>query len=366
VAKICIISPAAYSLLKKDDNLQVSGGSEAQLCFLGLALKNEGHDVSFIVDDYGQNDLEIIDGLKVYKNPFRYMGGPNAYYLFDMLNLLKILGKINADFHFLKLPKDAVLPVGLFSKLFHKKLVYIGQSDKDVDFRLLFKIQNRIAVSLYRLGLYFVDHAVAQTVFQEQGFKGRGLDSTLIKNVITLPARYEKKENFVLWVGNDSLNKRPDLYVKLARILPELNFKMIVAPTRTAKNQDLYDAASVVPNLEYLGFVPFDKISKYFSRASLFVSTSLREGFPNTFLQSWQYGTPVVSLHVDPDGLIEKHNLGRHSRTFEKMCKDVEELMKDGFLRNKIGDNAKEYTEKYHSAVVIIPQYLEIIRNLTT
>jgi glycosyltransferase involved in cell wall biosynthesis len=40
------------------------------------------------------------------------------------------------------------------------------------------------------------------------------------------------------------------------------------------------------------------------------LNTSPREGFPNTFIEAWALGTPVISLTVDPGGLLTSQHLG--------------------------------------------------------
>jgi hypothetical protein len=42
------------------------------------------------------------------------------------------------------------------------------------------------------------------------------------------------------------------------------------------------------------------------------------EGFPNTYLQAWAHGTPVVAFH-DPDGVIERLGVGRTTASLEEM-----------------------------------------------
>ena len=67
--------------------------------------------------------------------------------------------------------------------------------------------------------------------------------------------------------------------------------------------------AATLPNVTFHGFLPKHLIGGYLERARLLVSTSETEGFPNTFLQAWSRGTPVVTF-IDPQQLIGRHRLG--------------------------------------------------------
>ena len=67
--------------------------------------------------------------------------------------------------------------------------------------------------------------------------------------------------------------------------------------------------AEKLPNVTFLGTVPPIEMEGWFKKKKLFMNTSIREGFPNTFLQAWMNRVPVVSLNIDPDGIIEKYGL---------------------------------------------------------
>ena len=139
---------------------------------------------------------------------------------------------------------------------------------------------------------------------------------------------------------------------------------MIMAPTATVPDDSFIRNKTIdINNLDYIGYIPFVQISEYFQGACLLVSTSEKEGFPNTFLQAWQHETPVISLTVNPDGIIDTHNLGCHSKTFKNLIRDTKKLMEDNNLRSKIGRKGKEYVNNYHSESAILSKYFDIMNS---
>jgi glycosyltransferase involved in cell wall biosynthesis len=105
-------------------------------------------------------------------------------------------------------------------------------------------------------------------------------------------------------------------------------------------------------------------MARHYRKAALLVSTSNSEGFPNVFLQSWQFGTPTVSLNIDPDGVIEHYELGKLSGTFGKLVEDVETLLKMSDLRKRLGKNAIGYAAENHAQDVVVGQYIDLFDDL--
>ena len=124
--------------------------------------------------------------------------------------------------------------------------------------------------------------------------------------------------------------KRADLLIEVARRLPHVRFVVCGGPTPFLSppgyGEQMVSALQAQSNIEYLGKVAPAKSIEIIANASLLLSTSDEEGFPSTFLEAWASGTPVISLKLDPDALIQKHQLGAvpeaSKRPFERLRVD--------------------------------------------
>lgn len=163
---------------------------------------------------------------------------------------------------------------------------------------------------------YALTHAhlvITQTAQQRQMLKERfDRESVTIPNPIGLGGK-EPLADFagrthVLWVGKANAVKRPEILLQLAAEFPNVRFKMVL--NRAIGEIFERTVAAATPNLEIREFVPYAESDDLFRGARLLVNTSRFEGFPNTFLQAGKFGVPVLSLEVDPDGFITRHDCG--------------------------------------------------------
>lgn len=345
----------------------LTGGAEAQLCTVGRALSSAGLDVHFIVDDCGQAERVELEDVTVHRASFRYLGGSKLYILPDWWRIFHILRNIRADFHLIKVPPHLLFLLGLYCRSHGAKLVFVGQKDSDLDEKLVRRRDGIFSWWLYRAGLTMVDVVAAQTETQQAGYRDLfGKEAVVIRNVLTLEDDDNiNKEDYVLWVGNNNDDKQAHLVPELAQALPDIHFRMIMALSPSRMDDSfIRDRLEGLSNLEYLGTVPFFEIAVHYKRARLFISTSKCEGFPNTFLQSWQYRTPVVSLLVDPDGVIERHELGRLSGTVDNMVCHIQELHSNPVLSEELGNNAHRYAYEYHSLDSAVRKYCSLFAGL--
>lgn len=369
--KICFFALNAYPVFtgKFENNPGEIGGSELQQSLIGKELVKKHYDVSFIVYNNNIPSFENVDGVTFFKTinkDFKFTG--ISSYIICLKSLWYAMKLADADVYYQRGSGRETGIVALFCFLKRKKFIFALSSDVDID-GTFFKNAKFHEKILYYLGLKTADVIVVQNQYQKKILKSKfNQESLVIKNVFSLQSSETnaKKSLNVLWVGTIRPEwKQPELFLKLAKSMPNAKFQMIGgASSNTEFFQSIKNKAKKIPNLNFLGFIPYPDVNRYFAESAIFVNTSTHEGFPNTFLQAWANYTPIVSLNVDPDEVICNRKLGYHPKTFEKMVSDVNELLKNEILRMEMGKNGRKYVEEEHDIKVIIPSYVDIIQNL--
>ncbi len=169
-----------------------------------------------------------------------------------------------------------------------------------------------------------------------------------LQNITDAQTQTHEGKPLVLWVGSVKQWKRPELFFELARRCKDLECEFIMA----GELQDVQSEATLskaereLSNFRHVGFVPPEQIGKLYDKAHVLVSTSRAEGFPNTFTQAWLRGIPVLSLDVDPDGLLSRDGLGAVATDMNRLEHKLRELLADPSVRREIGIRASEFAKK--------------------
>lgn len=362
--KICFISMYAYPLFNKKCNAAF-GGAEVQLYQTAKEIaKDADYEVSFITGDFGQKKVEFIDGVKIVKSfsqkkdKLKYIKA--FYYLFDFISTLE---KMNSGVY---IQKSAGIETGLtalFCKLFKKKFIYMTASSIDVD--MSFKKINPMTGIFYAFGLHNANFIITQNrqhqLLLERNYRRK---SVVIKNPFTIPDEVlsKKKSGFVIWVGSAQELKQPQLFLKIARKIPDEKFVMIMPKHNKILWDEIKKQSEKLTNLTFIERVPFEEIGEFFSHAKLFVNTSTYEGFPNTFVQAAMYGTPIASLNVNPDNFLEEYNCGFCSNgNFDDMIDKMKKLLNDKSKWNEMSENAYTYAKENHDIKKIIGSLKNVI-----
>ncbi|MBD3196115.1 MAG: glycosyltransferase [Candidatus Lokiarchaeota archaeon] len=350
MAKICFLI-GYYPL--------IMGGSEIQASYLANKLK-EKNDIFYIsVGHPNERIFSDQKGIKVYtvKIPSLPFIGGLKFLLKNKLDDIFAIEK--PDIIYQRIGYSATGFAALFCKRNNCKLVWHIASEQDVkSFKFGFKkrdLINYIDYKIMRYGIKYADIIIAQAKYQkEQLKKNYNRETTIVipnfhplsNNKIkkTLPIK-------IVWISNIKPLKQPELFIQLAEKFKNYNNLQFIMVGRIGVDpysKKIYNKIKS-SNVSYLGEKTIEEVEKILAQAHIFISTSLYEGFPNTFIQAWLHQVPVISLIVDPDDILKTKKIGFHSNLFNRMEEDVKLLINDSKKREEMGIRAQRYALENHS-----------------
>lgn len=391
--KICFFSLYAYPLFNLNSDGPF-GGAEVRCSFIAKALAQiPGFEVSIIVFDEGQPDNEIIDNVRIV----RWGGWPPsqiptsrervmwiAKHLLTRLFLprplmiewykvhwrqLRTFQKVDADVFCAFGVSNVVAELSAYCKERQKKLILFATSDDNFSEAFYDGSREKDVYDTWGfLGYHAIENASA-IVVQTQDQATLCLDefdkaAEIIKNPIHLLKKHTKNavidEPYVLWIGKSDRVKQPRPVIALAKKHPDVPFVLLMnksSPTLFAKIVE-----TAPENVRIIERLDFDEAEKLFLGASVLLNTSRFEGFPNTFLQAGKYGVPVLSLNVDPDGILSKENCGICAQGKDEELSDgLMKFLNDKNFHASCGHNLSKYIQDNNDLDKNIKSLVEII-----
>ena len=366
--RICLVSLRALPALSEEHKHERVGGEEVQHAQLAAALARLGHDVRLVVADFGQRDGAVYEGVTTLKAFRESAGLPGLRFIHPQwTKLWSAIAKADADVYYYSCAGMILGMLALYCGRRGRRLVFRVASDVDCDPDKV-EIRRRRDRWLYQYGLKRSDAVLVQTVNQQRALlKNYGLPSTVAGMLVAPPAQSAApvaEDIDVLWVANIRHIKRPDRLVAIARAMPGTRFHM--AGAMVPGEEELYKRieaeARELPNLIFHGVVPYIDIGRLFDRARVFANTSDLEGFPNTFLQAWVRGVPVVTT-FDPDGLVKSAGLGSSHTSVPEMIEGLREMLESDAAYRSAGAAALRFMDQRFSEKTVLAPYLDAIMN---
>jgi glycosyltransferase involved in cell wall biosynthesis len=366
---ICIIAHFAYGALSGGETGHI-GGVERQTTLLARWLANRGHDVSMVTWDEGQPDGIVLDGVRVYKTCRRDGGIPGFRFLTPRwASLNAALRRADAQVHYQNCGEYVTGQVAIWSRIHRRKFVYSVASDpgrapthEDAP-----KGSLRIRPPERRSG-----HV--QTRNQQRLLGGGfGIETGIIPMPCPGPDQGEyippvppvDGNGRILWIGRIDRVKRPDSFLDVVEACPGLAFDLVGPAGGEPYAREILERAARYPNLRVHGGVPRDVVPMYYRNAACLCSTSDVEGFPNTFLEAWSHGVPVVST-IDPDNLIFENGLGSVARDVPGLVAALRGMMASPERWTATSNRARAYFLETHHVSRVMPRMERLFLELSS
>jgi glycosyltransferase involved in cell wall biosynthesis len=365
---ICFVGLANLPVLAREYGRHGVGGAELQQTLLAKALVARGYNVSMVVADYGQPDGAVWDGIRTYK-AYRPNAGIAVLRFVHprWTGVWSAMKRAGADVYYTSCAGALLGQVTLFARAYGARVIFRVASNSDCDPASLL-IRYWRDKRLYRYGLRRADLVLSQTPEQQQALlKNFRRESRVAPSLTDTAGRRPEfaERGSVLWVGNIRALKRPELLLEAAGKLPHLEFHIIGGPM--PGSESLYAAvraqASELANVRFHGPVPYHEVGEFYERARVFVGTSEIEGFPNTYLQAWSRGTPVVAF-LDPEQLIARNGMGRAVTSVSEMCEAIATLNGDARAWEAASQRSREYMDNRFNLTRMTAPYVEALSAL--
>lgn len=363
---VCVVSHQAYSTISRRSRGLI-GGVEWQTSLTARWLAARGHAVTMLTWDEGGPAEETFDGVRVLKICRRGGGLPWLRFFHPKwTGLLRSLSLADADIYYQNGGECVTGQMVMWCRRNRRTSVFVAANDTDCD-PALPELRSMRARWLYRYGLYRASARVVQTETQRRLLQEH---FRLDADVIPMPCPGASREEFaarayqgngrVLWIARLVRQKRPDRLLDLAAACPEFQIDL-VGPTYTdAYSQNVIRRAQTLPNVTVHGAVPRERLAAFYGQAAVMCCTSDYEGFPNTFLEGWSHGLPIVST-FDPDGLIRRRGLGVVAISVEGLAAGLHTCMSEPDTYRSMSREARRYYEENHALDVVMPRMQSVI-----
>jgi glycosyltransferase involved in cell wall biosynthesis len=360
---VAIYAPNAGNLYEHDAGATGGGGAELQTMLLATNLAIRGLDVAHVV--YPLSDprpLEAPAPTLVSRNPWR---DNRLHPLLELSDVWRALSKADARIVVVRGSGGYVVPAAAWCR-FHKRTLVFAASN-DLDFDIQRPDRRPATLRAYGLAARQARRLVVQTQRQAE-LAPRvfpALDPILIPSFAQPAPPADGEAAFFLWADRLTDYKHPEKVLDLAEALPEIPFRMVApetAETSPELRRGVKARAESLPNVELMSRRSREQLLADMARAAAVVKTSRVEGMPNTFLEAWSRGVPVLSLSVDPDRRIRDHGVGLLAEgSMDRFVEQARQLWTDPLLRAEIGARGREFVAATHSPDVVADRWAELL-----
>jgi glycosyltransferase involved in cell wall biosynthesis len=231
------------------------------------------------------------------------------------------------------------------------------------DFREVYRmsILARFMTAVERISLRLFDVIWTPSVFRRENVEyliGKAVPTVLIPNCLLLSERLGARPRgscTIVSANRFIPHKRVPLIVEAYAGVRGRGTRLVLVGGGDAKQVDLVrekvHALGLEGEVTLTGILSSEEVYREFSEASIYVSASLEEGFPNVFIEAMHYGLPIVAADVGGcRELVREGETGflvppNDERTFAER---IARLVGDRALRERMSKAAEERSREFN------------------
>jgi len=244
---------------------------------------------------------------------------------------------------------NVCLPSWLTSKLLKKPICcYVhhifGNNWIDVKGKILGNVFKEVES-------FFLNRSYDTVIFQNQLSKKIGIEIGIDRKRISMiqpGIDYKKfqirskKEPFVLFVGNFSMNKNMtkikglEYLIEAAKLLPEIEFKIV-------GEGEYLKELKIPKNITFTGGLKGEKLIRLYNKALIFCLPSLTEGFGLSLLEAMASGCSVIStINIGQKNAIIK------PKNVTDIVKNIKYLIENQKMAKSIGNENRKIAKNFN------------------
>ena len=239
-----------------------------------------------------------------------------------------------------------------------KKTVYTVHGFDSV--RLAF----RKFLPIERFLQHFCKAVVGVSKYDERNLIAEGIKNnvTTIYNGISVPdcskisnmEGFNQSKNVILAIARVAPPKRTDLFVDVARLLPQYNFVWI------GNQNEVTEFGKLPNNCYFLGNIP--NAGAFCSKADLLMLPSNYEGLPMVILEAMSFGKPVVASDVGGISEIVRNDVNGYAleNNPQLFAEKIQYILEDEELYSKFCQNSLDIFQKELTVEKMVQRYLNV------
>jgi alpha-maltose-1-phosphate synthase len=169
---------------------------------------------------------------------------------------------------------------------------------------------------------------------------------------------------FILFVGILTPRKRPDIFMKIASLLPELDFVMVGGFYNSLEQEQYTKEGLECSNVKLLGALPRSEVRNLMASALALIFPSELEGLPLTILEASAMGLPILSQPKSamPEAVIEDVTGWMFSderlQIWAEKLKEIQNWSEA--TRNNFSHKARQFVSEHYSWELVAKQYASL------